>query len=68
MVVQDQTEMFWNLNHHPVCAASDAAHFLFTGAATPPWPGLPPAQIVTAVRKIRMRLPVIWKIASPIAD
>ena len=36
-----------NLNHHPVCAASDASHFLLTGAATPPgqegrWPG-PPA-------------------------
>ena len=25
-----------NLNHHPVCAASDASHFLLTGAATPP--------------------------------
>ena len=25
MVVQDQTEMFLNLNHHPVCAASDAS-------------------------------------------
>ena len=36
MVVQDQTEMFLNLNHHPVCAASDASHFLLTGAATPP--------------------------------
>ena len=45
VVVQDQTEMFLNLNHHPVCAASDASHFL-TGAATPPgqegrWPGTP---------------------------
>ena len=35
--------MFLNLNHHPVCAASDASHFLLTGAATPPgqegrWP------------------------------
>ena len=44
VVVQDQTEMFLNLNHHPVCAASDASHFLLTGAATPPgqegrWPG-----------------------------
>ena len=44
VVVQDRTEMFLNLNHHPVCAASDAAHFLLTGAATPPgqegqWPG-----------------------------
>ena len=43
VVVQDQTEMFLNLNHHPVCAASDASHFLLTGAATPPgqeglWP------------------------------
>ena len=43
MVVQDQTEMFLNLNHHPVCAASDASHFFLTGAATPPgqegrWP------------------------------
>ena len=28
-----------NLNHHPVCAASDAAHFLLTGVATPSWPG-----------------------------
>jgi len=36
VVVQDQTEMFLNLNHHPVCAASDASHFLLTGAATPP--------------------------------
>jgi hypothetical protein len=35
VVVQDQTEMFLNLNHHPVCAASDASHFLLTGAATP---------------------------------
>ena len=47
VVVQDQTEMFLNLNHHPVCAASDASHFLLTGAATPPgqegrWPGTPP--------------------------
>jgi hypothetical protein len=33
VVVQDQTEMFSNLNHHPVCAASDASHFLLTGAA-----------------------------------
>ena len=46
MVVQDQTEMFLNLNHHPVCAASDASHFFLTGAATPPgqegrWPGQP---------------------------
>ena len=46
VVVQDQTEMFLNLNHHPVCAASDASHFLLTGAATPPgqegrWPGPP---------------------------
>src|SRR6187455_2779768 len=44
VVVQDQTEMFLYLNHHPVCAASDASHFLLTGAATPPgqegrWPG-----------------------------
>ena len=36
--------MFLNLNHHPVCAASDASHLLLTGAATPPgqegrWPG-----------------------------
>ena len=38
VVVQDQTEMFLNLNHHPVCAASDASHFLLTGAATPSWP------------------------------
>jgi hypothetical protein len=36
VVVQDQTEMFLNLNHHPVCAASDASHSLLTGAATPP--------------------------------
>ena len=36
VVVQDQTEMFLNLNHHPVCAASDASHFFLTGAATPP--------------------------------
>ena len=36
VVVQDQTEMFSNLNHHPVCAASDASHFLPSGAATPP--------------------------------
>jgi hypothetical protein len=36
VVVQDQTEMFSNLNHHPVCAASDASHFLLTAAATPP--------------------------------
>src|SRR6188508_249538 len=46
VVVQDQTEMFLNLNHHPVCAASDASHFLLTGAATPPgqegrWHGSP---------------------------
>ena len=46
VVVQDQTEMFLNLNHHPVCAASDASHFLLNGAATPPgqegrWPGPP---------------------------
>jgi len=46
VVVQDQTEMFLNLNHHPVCAASDASHFLPSGAATPPgqegrWPGPP---------------------------
>ena len=34
MVVQDQTEMFLNLNHHPVCAASDASHFLLM--AQPP--------------------------------
>ena len=27
VVVQDQTEMFLNLNYHPVCAASDASHF-----------------------------------------
>src|SRR4029450_13944138 len=43
VVVQGQTEMFLNLNHHPVCAASDASHFFLTGAATPPrqegrWP------------------------------
>ena len=36
VVVQDQTGIFLNLNHHPVCAASDASHFLLTGAATPP--------------------------------
>ena len=36
VVVQDQTEMFLNRNHHPVCAPSDASHFLLTGAATPP--------------------------------
>jgi hypothetical protein len=36
VVVQDQTEMFLNLNHHPVCAALDASHFLLNGAATPP--------------------------------
>jgi hypothetical protein len=36
VVVQDQTEMFLNLNNHPVCAASDASHFLPAGAATPP--------------------------------
>ena len=34
MVVQDQTEMFLNLNHHPVCAASDASHFFLL--AQPP--------------------------------
>ena len=50
VVVQDQTEMFLNLNHHPVCAASDASHFLLTGAATPPgqegrWPG-PPSMLL----------------------
>src|SRR6186997_1121390 len=28
VVVQDQTEMFLNLNHHPVCAASDASHLM----------------------------------------
>ena len=43
VVVQDKTEMFLNLNHHPVCAASDASHFVLTGAVTPPvqegrWP------------------------------
>ena len=61
VVVQDQTEMFLNLNHHPVCAASDASHFLLTGAATPPgqegrWPGppsmlLPPSIAATFVDK-----------------
>ena len=30
----DQTEMFLNLNHHPVCADSDASHFLLM--AQPP--------------------------------
>jgi len=25
-----------SLNHNPVCAASDASHFLLKGAATPP--------------------------------
>ena len=35
MVVQDQTEMFLNLNHHPVCAASDASRFFITGAVHP---------------------------------
>ena len=52
VVVQDQTEMFLNLNHHPVCAASDASHFfllaqppLLAGAvAEPPIsPRTPPA-------------------------
>ena len=43
MVVQDQTEMSLNLNHYPVCAASDASHLFLSGAATPPgqegrWP------------------------------
>ena len=46
VVVQDHTEIVLNLNHHPVCAASDASHFLLTRAATPPgqegrWPGPP---------------------------
>ena len=32
-------KMFLNLNHHPVCAASDASHFLLDGATTPPGQG-----------------------------
>ena len=52
VVVQFPTETFLNLNHHPVCAASDASHFLLTGAATPPgqegrWPG-PPSMLLPA--------------------
>ena len=45
MLVQDPTEMFLNLNHHPVCAAEVASRDLFLiGAATLPgqegrWPG-----------------------------
>ena len=31
-----KAEMFLNLNHHPVCADSDASQFLLAGAATPP--------------------------------
>ena len=56
VVVQAQTEMFLNLNHHPVCAALDASHLLLSGAATPPgqegrWPGrrFPPNPLKTAV-------------------
>ena len=44
MVVQ--TEMFLNLNPHPVCAASDASHF-FLLAQPPSWPGGAMAQIYT---------------------
>ncbi len=60
VVVQDQTEMFLNLNNHPVCAVSDADALFLTGAATPPgqegrWPSLtsvsPPA--VSAVDRSR---------------
>ena len=36
VVDQEQEKMFLNLNHHPVCAASDASLFHLTGAATPP--------------------------------
>ena len=39
MVDQDQTEMFLNLNHHPVCAASDASHFSSYWRSHPSWPG-----------------------------
>ena len=39
VVVQDQTEMFLNLNHHPVCASSDASHFSSYWRSHPSWPG-----------------------------
>src|SRR4029434_5597810 len=54
VVVQDQTEILLKLNHHPVCAASDASHFLLPGAATPPgqegrWLG-PPSMLFVQSR------------------
>ena len=60
-MVQDQTEMFLNLNHRPVCAASDASHFLLTGAATPPgqeglWPGPPSMFLRPSATKIQRRI------------
>ena len=39
MVVQDQTELFLDLNHHPVCAASDAVALSSYWRSHPSWPG-----------------------------
>ena len=36
VVVPDQTEMFSNPNHHPVCGAKVASRHFLVAAATPP--------------------------------